>query len=135
MTARGRWLDAEGHDLGACDHLVELLARELGVEIGRRDWVPWNGGLFLFSAAARPFLHAWWEDCERLWRAPGAVERDQGALVATAWRSGLADHPRLPQRFNWIVPPRHPPPRPWPKDLRFVHWIGGGPEEDPALPG
>jgi len=126
----GRWLDAAGSDLGECDHLAELIERELDVAIPRRDWVPWNGGLFLFSGDSRELLHAWWRDCERLWRAPEAIERDQGALVATAWRLGLADHPRLPQRFNWIVPPRHRPPEPWPAELAFVHWIGGGPENE-----
>lgn len=123
----GRWLDPQGRDLGECDHLAELLERQLGVAVPRRDWLPWNGGLFLFSGASRELLHGWWRDCERLWRAPEAIERDQGALVATVWRLGLADHPRLPQRFNWIVPPRHPPREPWPEDLAFVHWIGGGP--------
>lgn len=126
----GRWLDAAGCDLGECDHLAELLERELGVAVPRRDWVPWNGGLFLFSGDSRELLHAWWRDCEQLWQAPEAIERDQGALVATAWRLGLADHPRLPQPFNWIVPPRHRPPEPWPEELAFVHWIGGGPEAE-----
>ncbi|MEO7794252.1 MAG: hypothetical protein ABIV06_05710 [Thermoanaerobaculia bacterium] len=130
--AGGAWVDAHGRELGACDHLVDALERLFAITIADRQWVPWNGGVFLFTADAAGFFADWQTRCRTIFRTPGMRVRDQGALVASAWASALENHPRLPQRFNRIVDRRSP----WGRDARLavmqdhgaqlVHLIGGG---------
>jgi hypothetical protein len=131
----GYWADAAGVELGSCDHLAERLESLFGIAILARDWVPWNGGLFLFDAASRPLLADWRRRCLTLFAEPGFRTRDQGALVATAWATGLAGHPRLAPEWNLLVDRRSPATA----DLRLaglrdsgaklLHFIGGGSDD------
>ena len=99
----GVWLDREGGDLGECDHLAEALEASFGVAIPDRRWVPWNGGVYLFSDASRDLFAAWRSFASAILDDPRFVARDQGALAAAVHRCGLATHARLPSRFNRIV--------------------------------
>lgn len=145
---RKRWLAREGGGLWAgldgafpdrCDHLAEALERIFGVVVEPRDWVPWNGGVFLFGPGSRPFLADWRERCLRLFAEPDFLVRDQGALAAAAFAAGLAAHPRLPSAFNRIVDrssaagagARLADLRA--EGARLVHLIGGG-ALDPEWP-
>lgn len=127
----GVWLDPEGGDLGECDHLAEAIEAAFGIPIPDRRWVPWNGGVFLFSDASRELFAEWHRLVEAVRRDPRFVPRDQGALVAAAHRCGLAAHARLPRRFNRIVDRRA---RPAPtltdltarEDAALLHLIDGG---------
>lgn len=104
----GVWADLDGGFPDRCDHLAEALERIFGVTIQPRDWVPWNGGVFLFGPGSRPFLADWRERCLRLFAEPDFLVRDQGALVAAVFAAGLAGQPRLPAAFNRIVDRRSP---------------------------
>lgn len=130
--AGGFWADPNAGELGACDHLRERLESLFGVAIRDPDWVPWNGGVFLFDGRSRPLLADWRERCLRIFATPGLRARDQGALVATAWANRLESHPRLAARFNRIVDRRSPrAAEVGLADLRgegacLLHLIGGG---------
>lgn len=128
----GVWADLDGGHPDRCDHLAEALERIFGVALQPRDWVPWNGGVFLFGPGSRGFLADWRERCLRLFAEPDFLVRDQGALAAAVFAAGLADHPRLSPAFNRIVDRRAPEgARARLQDLRaegarLVHLIGGG---------
>jgi len=115
-----------------CDHLADALERIFGVAVEPRDWVPWNGGVFLFGPGSRPFLADWRERCLRLFAEPDFLVRDQGALAAAAFAAGLAAHPRLPSAFNRIVDRSSPAgagatlAELRAEGARLVHLIGGG---------
>ncbi len=133
--AGGAWVDAAGVELGVCDHLADRLESLFGTPIPRPDWVPWNGGVFLFDASAAPFLADWRSRCLRLFAEPGFRVRDQGALVSAAWARGLAEHPRLPPADNRIVDRRSPANAGLrlaalrAEGARLLHLIGGGDDD------
>lgn len=135
----GVWLDAEGHDLGECDHLAEAIESAFAIPIPDRRWVPWNGGVFLFSDASRELFAEWHRLATAMRADPRFVARDQGALAAAVHRLGLAAHPRLPARFNRIVDRRTRPSPALPDLLEregavLLHLIDGGLDGvDPAL--
>lgn len=85
----------------SCSHLREGLQRLFGLE-PPPDWVQWNGGVFTFDDQADTFFDAWHQSVQATFADPGFLTRDQPALIATAWRLGLQDQPRLPRRFNFI---------------------------------
>jgi 4-hydroxybenzoate polyprenyltransferase/SAM-dependent methyltransferase len=113
-------------EVPTCPHLRLALADCFGVEVPG-DWLHWNGGVFVFDAGSTAFLDAWHERCLEAFDDPRFQTRDQHTLIATAWASGLADHPRLPAEFNFIV------------DLGNYHITGYGggryaihPDEEPV---
>ncbi len=129
------WFDASGNLLGECDHLAEALERDLGIAIPDRRWRAWNGGVFLFSRAARGFFAEWHRLCREIFDRPGWAARDQAALVGAAHRLELTGHPLLPRRFNRIVDPREGASRALRladlrarEQVRFLHLLEGNPE-------
>ncbi len=103
------WVDAVGERVfhGPCDHLREALSEELGVAVADPDWQHWNGGVFLFDArpesGAPAFLDSWHELTVRSFDLPRFKARDQGTLIAAAWRHGLQGQPTLPVEFNFLA--------------------------------
>ncbi|MBP9143614.1 MAG: hypothetical protein KBI44_03945 [Thermoanaerobaculia bacterium] len=107
--ARGEWVDGEGERVfhGPCDHLREAIAEDFGVVITEPDWQHWNGGVFLFEAGAdspaAPFLDSWHELTLASFELPRWKTRDQGTLIAAAWKHGLEDQATLPKEFNFLA--------------------------------
>ncbi len=107
--ARDEWVDGAGERVfhGPCDHLRAAIAEDFGVTITDPDWQHWNGGVFLFDArpdseAAR-FLDTWHELTLQSFDLPRWKTRDQGTLVAAAWKHGLQDQATLPREFNFLA--------------------------------
>lgn len=86
----------------SCGHLRAQLSTRFGVEVPP-DWVHWNGGVFRFGPDSTAFLDLWHETAIASFDWPEWRTRDQGALIATAWRLDRHDVPRLPIEFNFIA--------------------------------
>jgi hypothetical protein len=108
-TAGDAWLDASGERVfhGPCDHLREALADEFGIVVADPDWQHWNGGVFLFDARqeseSSAFLDSWHELTVRSFDRARFKTRDQGTLIAAAWRHGLEHQATLPKVFNFLA--------------------------------
>ncbi|NRA48970.1 MAG: hypothetical protein HRU12_07535 [Phaeodactylibacter sp.] len=79
------------------------IKKDFQVEIEETHWRHWNGGVFLFSEAAIPFLNQWHDWTLAIFDNPSWKTRDQGTLAAVAWDNGLANHPTLPVAYNLIA--------------------------------
>lgn len=90
------------------DALRQLIRQKFGVAIPQKNWQHWNGGVFLFDKRSIPFLEQWRAWCLDIFEDPLWKTRDQGALIATAWKFGLQDHPTLPIEYNFIADYYHP---------------------------
>src|SRR5262249_54006182 len=105
LSTFSRYAVACGCVRSTCDHLREAIRETFDVEVTDANWLHWNGGVFVFSEGAAPLLDCWHEFTDRhihdrYWRT-----RDQGTLVAAAWRLGQQGAPTLPRAFNFIVDP------------------------------
>lgn len=86
-----------------CDHLRRAILEKFAVVVPDGNWQHWNGGLFLFTSESVGFARLWHDYTLLALEDPYWEVRDQGTLVAAAWRLGLATHETLPDRFNRIV--------------------------------
>jgi hypothetical protein len=86
-----------------CDHLRRAIREEFDVVVPDPEWNHWNGGLFLFNATSIELARLWHDYTLLAFENPYWQVRDQGTLVAAAWKLGLASHATLPVRFNRIV--------------------------------
>jgi len=86
-----------------CSHLRESIQLSFGVEVRRRDWRMWNGGVFLFDGESEPFLSLWHDYSLQVMGNPLWNTRDQGTLAAVVWKLGLENQAPLPSTFNFIV--------------------------------
>jgi hypothetical protein len=86
-----------------CDHLRRAILEKFDVAIPDAKWHHWNGGLFLFTGESVEFARLWHDYTLLALEDPYWEVRDQGTLLAAAWRLGLASHETLPTRFNRIV--------------------------------
>jgi hypothetical protein len=108
-TEREQWLNAAGERVfhGPCDHLRAAIAEDFGIAIADPEWQHWNGGVFLFDArpdsGAAAFLDSWHELARRSFELPRWKVRDQGTLIAAAWRHGLERQATLPKEFNFLA--------------------------------
>lgn len=130
--ARNAWVDAAGEPVfhGPCDHLREAIAEDLGVVVADPDWQHWNGGAFLFAAGtdspAAPFLDSWHELTLASFGLPRWKTRDQGTLIAAAWKHGLQEQATLPKEFNFLADYHKP-------GLRFDPDLGFSIEDRPGF--
>lgn len=85
-----------------CTHLTEAIEQRWGVVVDP-DWQQWNGGVFVFGPEGSAFMQMWHDSTMEVFQDPAWATRDQGTLIATAWRLGLQHQPCLPGRFNMIV--------------------------------
>lgn len=85
------------------DLLRQLIEKKFGVAIPEKNWRHWNGGVFLFNKESIPFLEQWHQWSLVTFDDPLWKTRDQGTLIATAWKFGLQHHPTLPIEFNFIA--------------------------------
>lgn len=86
----------------SCGHLREQLDLRLDVR-PPGDWTHWNGGVFTFDRTSGPFFEMWHDIAVTSFGWDEWKTRDQGALIATVWRMGLQDAPRLDLSFNFIA--------------------------------
>lgn len=99
------WTDEDGNVVGhmVSDSLSYLIQQNFGVNITDRNWQHWNGGVFLFDEHSYDFLENWHTWTKTIFEDPNWETRDQGTLIATAWKFGLKNHPTLPIEFNFIA--------------------------------
>lgn len=100
-----RWLNKQGEDIwfDECNHLIDYIAEDFGIDVKNKNWQHWNGGVFLFNDSSHHFLQAWHDKTMNIFTMPRWKTRDQGTLIATTWEFGLSEHPTLPKEFNFIA--------------------------------
>lgn len=89
-------------DSHSCTHLLEAIEAQFGIRVAG-DWVDWNGGVFLFGKESVGFMQMWHEFTMQIFQNSYWKTRDQGTLVATAWKLGLQDQRCLPLSYNFII--------------------------------
>ncbi len=98
------WIKPDGNFVAVhyCNHLADAIEKDLGVDVCPK-WQHWNGGVFLFNERSHGFMDIWHEMTMQTFKLPYWKTRDQGALIATAWKSGFESHPLLNREFNFIA--------------------------------
>jgi 4-hydroxybenzoate polyprenyltransferase len=98
------WRDGDGAPLfpASCRHLCDAIRATFGVEVDP-EWQHWNGGVFVFDEGAFPLLDLWHEWTLGIFGRSPWHDRDQGTLVAAAWKLGVQDRATLPTAFNFIA--------------------------------
>lgn len=86
-----------------CVHLCTAIKAKFGVRVADSDWAHWNGGVFVFDARSVAFLDTWHAYSCAIFDDPYWQARDQGTLIAAAWKHGLSRAPVLDRKFNHIV--------------------------------
>ena len=86
-----------------CSHLRQEILRMFDVEVVDGQWVPWNGGVFVFGNESVDFLDTWHRYTINALNSAAWASRDQGTLAAVIWKRNMEKAPRLPRQFNWIV--------------------------------
>jgi hypothetical protein len=86
-----------------CNHLERAIFEEFDVTITAPNWQHWNSGVFVFNTQDSAFLHLWHSFCLTIFKKTYWSERDQGALIAAAWKNHLQDIQLLPREYNYIV--------------------------------
>jgi len=99
------WLDdkKENAYIAYCNHLSEKIKNKFNIDITDKNWRHWNGGVFLFNHSSVAFLDAWHNMTMTIFDDPDWKTRDQGTLIATAWKYGLQKQKRLPEIYNFIA--------------------------------
>lgn len=90
---------------GRCDHLRQAILEKFEIEISDADWQHWNGGVFIFDSESSGFLDTWHRFTREILDDPRWKTRDQGTLIAAAWRHGLQNLCPMPITYNYIVDP------------------------------
>ena len=100
-----KWVDEKGADIYDlhCRHLRKEIKNLFRVEVTKKKWIHWNGGVFLFDLDSVEFLKFWHDCTMKIFANPKWKTRDQGTLIAAVWNYGLQNQPRLPQKFNFIA--------------------------------
>src|SRR5579862_6996129 len=88
---------------GRCNHLRDAIQATFDVEVEDPRWQHWNGGVFLFNSESTEFMDLWNRYTRRIFSDPTWKTRDQGTLIAAAWKLGLQHLETLPSRFNTVV--------------------------------
>ncbi len=104
------WRDEAGYDISniESDKLLHLIKSKFDVTITDENWRHWNGGVFLFDRQSYAFLEQWHEWTLEILEDSQWKTRDQGTLIATAWKFGLQNHSTLPIVYNLIADFYHP---------------------------
>ncbi len=92
-----------GCEESQCDHLVQAIQKKFNVSVKDPSWAHWNGGLFVFKRESKPLLDLWNRYTREIFNDPYWKTRDQGTLVAAAWKLGLQKTPTLPREYNFIL--------------------------------
>jgi hypothetical protein len=105
-----RWTDFWGNIIlfEKSDNLVNEIRKKFDVDVIDKKWKHWNGGVFLFNSESVEFLEKWHQWTQAIFDDKNWQVRDQGTLIATAWKFGLENHPTLPLEFNFLADYHHP---------------------------
>jgi len=87
----------------SCNHLTQAIKSKFNLEITNPNWQHWNGGVFLFNDESHEFIETWHRFTMQIFKDKYWKTRDQGTLIAVAWKFGLQNHPVLPEEFNFIA--------------------------------
>lgn len=98
------WLNDDGYYLYSerCSHLLQEIERKFNITIDN-SWQHWNGGVFLFNASSVEFMDTWHDYTMQIFEDDNWKTRDQGTLIATAWKFGLQNQKTLPIEFNFLA--------------------------------
>lgn len=88
--------------ISQCDHLQAYINNKFDIKVKNANWQHWNGGVFLFGDTSHSFLNTWHELTMEIFNDPLWKTRDQGTLIATAWKYNLQKHPTLNEKWNYI---------------------------------
>lgn len=104
------WFDVQDRpvSLKECNHLQKAISDDFSIDVKNPAWQHWNGGVFLFDSESMGFLDTWHQLTLEAFSLPYWKTRDQGTLIATAWKYGLQNHASLPVEFNFIADYYHP---------------------------
>ena len=96
--------DREGKPIweNRCNHLAHYIEEKFDTEILDKSWQHWNGGVFLFDDRSKDFLDLWHQSTLEIFKDSRWKTRDQGTLIATAWKLGLQNQPTLDVKWNFI---------------------------------
>ncbi|MEM7104572.1 MAG: hypothetical protein AAF502_15655 [Bacteroidota bacterium] len=97
-TKEGQLIVEERSDL-----LRQRIREKFGVNVSNPQWQHWNGGVFLFDNSSHEFLDTWHNYTMEIFKDEKWRVRDQGTLIATAWKHGLQDNPTLPIGMNFLA--------------------------------
>jgi glycosyltransferase involved in cell wall biosynthesis len=86
-----------------CAHLAAAIQKKFKVTVKDLAWAHWNGGVFVYKKEAKPLWDLWNRYTREIFNDPYWKTRDQGTLVAAAWKLGLQKTPTLPREYNFIV--------------------------------
>ncbi|MCZ2393074.1 MAG: hypothetical protein LC105_04345 [Chitinophagales bacterium] len=102
--------DKRGMDIWycQCSHLKEEIKKKFQVNVKDADWQHWNGGVFIFDDQSHPFMEYWHQATMNIFKDDRWRVRDQGTLVATAWKFGLQKQPLLHEKWNYICDYNNP---------------------------
>jgi hypothetical protein len=86
-----------------CNHLAEAIQEKFGIPVSDANWQHWNGGVFIFSSQSAQFMDTWHQFTLEIFKDARWKTRDQGTLIATAWKLGLQNHSTLDNQWNMIL--------------------------------
>lgn len=87
----------------SCNHLVKEIKHKFNIKVSNYHWHHWNGGVFLFDSSSIEFMNTWHEYTIDIFKDSMWKVRDQGTLIATAWKFGLQNHKRIAIEYNFIA--------------------------------
>lgn len=85
-----------------CDHLSEYIQDKFQIKVQNKKWQHWNGGVFIFDDQSHDFLESWHEATLEIFQDEKWKTRDQGTLIATAWKFGVQNQKTLDTSWNYI---------------------------------
>jgi hypothetical protein len=99
------WVNKSGENVffTNCNHLVEKINNKFNVDITKKNFQHWNGGVFLFNSNSVNFLETWHSSTMEIFNDNEWKTRDQGTLAATVWKFNLQNQKLLPSEFNFIA--------------------------------
>ena len=98
------WISVRGKIISdESDMLRKLIKKKFRIRITEPDWQHWNGGVFLFDRDSVEFMETWHKYTLSVFKDPKWMDRDQGTLIATAWKLGLQNNPTLPIEMNFLA--------------------------------
>jgi len=101
---RQSWINKEGKDIFKCkcSHLREEIRKTFSLHIPK-NYIIWNGGVFIFNNQAKIFFKHWHENTMNIFKNSYWKIRDQATLLVTAFQLNLQKHYNLPETYNFLA--------------------------------
>ncbi len=99
------WVNKDGENVffTSCNHLAENIKKKFNIDVSKKNFQHWNGGVFLFDKNSINFLETWHTYTMDIFKDKDWKTRDQGTLAATVWQFNLQNQKLLPSEFNFIA--------------------------------